>query len=143
MKYLLFAICMNIVLSLFPYSEINAQTIYNDQGNLTNMEKSNSPPHGRFGKLTAQSGRADELLDIILKAAEAVSQAEGCMKYIIGRDEQNENIIWIYEVWTSKEHHRNSLKLENVRELITQAIPMLEGQPEAGVTFEVIGGIGI
>jgi len=60
------------------------------------MENSNNLPHGRFGKLISQAGKADELLDIMLKAAAVVSEADGCMKYIIGRDEEDENIIRIH-----------------------------------------------
>lgn len=143
MKYVWISFCICFVLALSPYAVTSTQFTDNDTSGSTSIDDTDNVPHGRFGKLTAQPGKAGELLDIMLKAADAVSQAEGCMKYIIGRDEENENIIWIYEMWTSKTHHRNSLQLESVRELITQAIPLLDGQPEPGVSFEIMGGTGI
>ena len=47
------------------------------------------------------------------------------------------------EVWESKEDHDNSLKLPAVRELITQALPLLDGNPTGGTTLEVLGGKGV
>lgn len=107
------------------------------------MEKLKHTKYGLFGKFTAKEGKADELLSILLDASELVSSAKGCHLYIINKDTENKNNIWVNELWDSKEDHDDSLKIEGVKELIMKAIPLIDGQPEKGVELEVVGGAGI
>lgn len=43
----------------------------------------------------------------------------------------------------SKEEHDNSLKLDSVKSLISQAMPLLDGIPSGGQELSVLGGHGI
>lgn len=95
------------------------------------------------GKLTAKSGHRDELAAILIQASELVSTAKGCRLYVIGRDENDTNSVYVTEIWDTKEDHDNSLKVEGVRELIAKAMPILDGQPTKGQQLEVLGGTGI
>lgn len=95
------------------------------------------------GKLTAVQGKGDQLSEILLKASKLVSDAPGCHIYLIGKDENDQDTVWITEVWDSKEDHDNSLKLESVRALIAKALPLLDGPPQKGQELEILGGIGI
>lgn len=95
------------------------------------------------GKLTAQKGHRDELANILLEASKLVSTAKGCKLYVIGKDENDENSVYVTEIWDSKDDHGNSLKVEGVRELIMKAMPILEGQPTKGQELEILGGAGI
>jgi quinol monooxygenase YgiN len=99
--------------------------------------------YGLFGKLQAQAGKGDELASILIEASEIVSSADGCYIYLVNRDVNDNDSIWVYEVWRNKQDHDNSLKMEGVRELISKAMPLLSGQPEKGLELEVIGGKGI
>lgn len=95
------------------------------------------------GKLTAKSGHRKELADILIQASQLVSTAKGCKVYVIGKDENDANSVYVTEIWDSKEDHDNSLKVEGVRELIMKAMPILEGQPTKGQELEILGGTGI
>ena len=95
------------------------------------------------GKLTAKAGHRDELSNILLEASKLVANAHGCKIYVIGRDESNQDAVYVTEIWDSKEDHDNSLKLENVRELTKKAMPLIEGQPQKGQELEILGGAGI
>lgn len=95
------------------------------------------------GKLTAQKGHRDELADILLEASKLVSTASGCKLYIIGKDENDANSVYVTEIWDSKEDHHNSLKVEGVKELIMRAMPILDGQPTKGQELEILGGAGL
>ncbi len=97
--------------------------------------------YGLHGKLKANAGNGDKLASILSQASELVSKAQGCNLYLVSRDKQDENTVWVTEVWASKEDHDNSLKMEGVGELISQAIPILDGKPEKGLELEVISGI--
>lgn len=99
--------------------------------------------YGLHGKLKAREGKGNELSTILLEASKLVSTAKGCHLYLISKDKQDADSVWVTEVWDSKEDHDNSLKVAGVRELITQAMPILAGAPEKGLELEVLGGAGI
>lgn len=95
------------------------------------------------GKLTAKQGYRDELAAILLDASKLVSTSKGCKIYVIGFDTNEDNAVFITEIWETKEDHDNSLKVDGVRELIIKAMPLLEGHPTKGQEIEILGGVGI
>ena len=98
--------------------------------------------YGFYGKFKSQKGKRDELISILLQASKLVSTAKGCHQYIIYRDIKNEDNVFVSEIWDTKEDHDNSLKIEGCAELISKAMPLIDGKPE-GTSLEVAGGKGI
>lgn len=96
-----------------------------------------------YGRLIAKSGLTDELAAVLIEASKLVATAKGCKLYIIGKENDDKNSVWVTEVWDSLENHDNSLKIHGVRELISKAIPMLGEQPQKGQELEIIGGTGL
>ena len=113
------------------------------QTQLKNQNKKIMNKYLLHGKLTAQDGYGEKLTSILLNASKLVSTAKGCILYIVSKDTADINSVWITEIWDSKEDHDNSLKVEGVNELISMAIPILNGQPQKGQELEVLGGKGI
>ena len=99
--------------------------------------------YGLHGRLEATKGNADQLAEILIKAAELVSTAKGCRLYAVGKDNTDENAVWVTEIWDTKEDHGDSLNVEGVKELIAQAMPLIAGKPERGQELEILGGSGI
>lgn len=99
--------------------------------------------YGLHGHLKAQEGKGEELANILLEAAQLLSDADGCHLYIVSRDIADENTIWITEVWDNKEAHHNSLKLDAVKTLISKAVPILAEPPKGGQEMQVLGGLGV
>jgi quinol monooxygenase YgiN len=99
--------------------------------------------YGLHGKLKAITGNGDKLVSILLEASKLVAAAKGCHLYIISKDKDEKDSVWITEVWDSKEDHDDSLKMASVRALIMQAMPILDGQPQKGQELEILGGAGI
>ena len=95
------------------------------------------------GKLTARQGYRDELASILIDASKLVSTAKGCKLYVVGLDKDDINSVYVTEIWDSKEDHDNSLNVKGVKELITKAIPILDGKPSKGQELEVLGGAGL
>lgn len=93
------------------------------------------------GKLTAKEGKADELAAILVEASKLVATATGCKLYAISKDKGNTHDVFVTEIWDSKTDHDNSLKLAGVRELIMQAMPLLNGQPTKGQELEILNGV--
>ncbi|GEO05645.1 antibiotic biosynthesis monooxygenase [Adhaeribacter aerolatus] len=99
--------------------------------------------YGLHGKLTATTGNGDKLATILLQAAELVSTAPGCRLYLVSKDQHDAESVWVTEVWDSQADHDNSLNVAGVKELISQAMPLLNGRPEKGQELQVLGGAGI
>lgn len=99
----------------------------------------NAHKYALFGKMTAQPGQREALLSILLQAAQLVSTAKGCQQYLVYKDTQHEDWIWMNEIWDSEADHDNSLHLPGCRELIMQAMPLLAGKPEK-MELALIGG---
>jgi quinol monooxygenase YgiN len=94
------------------------------------------------GKLTAKAGRRDELADLLINSTKQ-GRLKGCRLYVIAKDENEPNTVYVTEIWDSREDHDNSLKLESVREVIVKAMPIIDGQPQKGQELEILGGLGI
>ncbi len=95
------------------------------------------------GKLVAKEGQRNALAEILIQASTLLSTAKGCKLYVIGKEENDIQSIYVTEIWDSKEDHDNSLKVEGVKELIIKAMPMLQEQPTKGQQLEILGGTGI
>lgn len=99
--------------------------------------------YGLFGKLKALPGQREALAGLLLEAAQLLHTAAGCQLYLISTDVTDEHMIWITEVWDTKEDHDRSLQIPAIRELIGRAMPLLAERPESGVTVNVLGGKGL
>lgn len=97
------------------------------------------------GKLTAKAGHAEELATILIEASKLVSTANGCKLYVISKDKEDSNSIYVTEIWDSKQDHDNALKIDAVRALIIKAMPILDQEtpPTKGQELELLGGSGI
>lgn len=97
--------------------------------------------YGLHGKLKAKPGKGDELSSLLME--DLKNGMPGCHIYLVAKDSENPDHIWVTEVWDSKEDHDNSLKLESVRATIAKAMPLLDGMPEKGTVTQVLGGLGL
>lgn len=99
--------------------------------------------YGLHGCLRAKEGNGESLTNILLQAAEIMNGIPACQLYLVSRDPDAYENIYVTEVWDSKEAHDESLAMEGVPQLISQAMPMLDGKPEGGQPLDVLGGKGI
>lgn len=95
--------------------------------------------YGLIGKMTAQDGKRDQLVQILLNG---VAGMPGCLSYIVANDPSAPNVIWITEAWISKEAHAASLSLPSVKEAITKGRPLIVTMSAVAQTSPV-GGHGL
>jgi quinol monooxygenase YgiN len=95
--------------------------------------------YGLIGKMSVVPGKRDALIEILVNG---VAGMPGCLSYVVARDQEDEDAIWITEVWDSKESHANSLSLPSVRDAIDKGKPMIAGFGERFETTPV-GGHGL
>ena len=98
--------------------------------------------YAMIGSFETKPENRETLVEILLKAAEMMNELDDCQMYIVNKDAEDAGRVWVYEMWTSKAAHDNSLTLLQVRELISQAMPLLVGQPE-GTSLIPMGGKGL
>jgi quinol monooxygenase YgiN len=91
------------------------------------------------GKLIAKPGLLDQLTEIMLQASKMILvKAKGCQLYAVGQSEQEDNTVYITEIWDSKQDHDLSLSVAGVKELISQAIPLLLEMPTKGQEINLL-----
>lgn len=95
--------------------------------------------HGLIGKILAVEGRREELAEILI---EAVGGMPGCLSYVVANDVENDDALWVTEVWKSATSHQESLSLPSVQEAIKKGRPLIAEFGEGFVT-EPIGGHGL
>lgn len=94
------------------------------------------------GKLTAKKDRKRPLQNST-QASELVAGAAGCRLYVISNDEQDPQQVYVTEIWDDKTAHDASLQMPEVRQLIQQAMPLLDGMPTGGQELTILGGHGV
>jgi quinol monooxygenase YgiN len=98
--------------------------------------------YGLNGKFTAQAGKRDKLLGLLVQAAEGLRDFDGCYLYVVSTSPGDPDGIWVYEAWRSKADHDASLTLEATQTLIAQARPLIAGMSD-GIELEIAGGKGL
>lgn len=98
--------------------------------------------YGLCGKIVATPGQGETLAAHLLHAAAVLGDVADCRLYVVSRDAGDEDAVWVMEVWTSAEAHRQSLEMEAVQQLISRARPVIA---RMGERFELspVGGKGL
>ena len=91
--------------------------------------------YGLIGTIIAVSGKRDELIEILLAGS---AKMPGCQSYIVAKDAEDPNAIWVTEVWDSPESHQASLGLPQVKEAIEKGRPLISGFGERFETEPVV-----
>jgi quinol monooxygenase YgiN len=95
--------------------------------------------YGLIGKITSKPGGRESLLALLLQGSQ---EMPGCLSYVVARDTENQDAIWVTEVWTDQASHQASLQLPSVQQTIAQAMPLIAGF-EPGIVTQPVGGVGL
>ena len=99
-------------------------------------------------KATVKPGKRDELIQQLQQlSAELLTRASGCIYYLISTTEEPD-VVWISELWTSKERRDGDMDKDAVAKKSESAKAMKELMPlVASMTdrtnLTVVGGTGI
>jgi len=64
----------------------------------------------RYGKVTAAEGKGEELAERLLAAAEALENDPGCLLYLVNRQADSPDVVWVTELWRSQEDLEASIE---------------------------------
>jgi quinol monooxygenase YgiN len=97
--------------------------------------------YGYLGSMRTRPGHRDDVVAILLRGIDGLRSA-GCELYVVSVSDTDQDVIWVTEVWQSKEHHDASLKLPETQAAIGAAMPMLTGE-FTSQELTVVGGLGV
>ncbi len=97
--------------------------------------------YGYFGTMRVKPGHRDEVVALLVGGQDGL-RAAGCDLYVVGTSDTDKDLVWVNEVWVSKEAHHASLELPAVKEAIAAAMPMLTGE-FTGQELDIVGGLGV
>ncbi|MCA1600431.1 MAG: antibiotic biosynthesis monooxygenase [Acidobacteria bacterium] len=98
--------------------------------------------YGLHGSLRAKRGRGDALAELLLEAAAALNSNTDCMLYLVSRSPDDNDVVLVTEVWTTREAHDSSLQDEAVKALIQRGMPLIVDMPTS-TEFLPAGGKGL
>ncbi|MGW7575731.1 putative quinol monooxygenase [Streptomyces sp. NPDC054765] len=99
-------------------------------------------PYGYQATMKARPGHRDEVIAILLRGTDGL-RAAGCRLYAVGvADATDPDLIWVNELWDTKEQHDASLLLPETKAAIAEALPLLTGE-FTGQELSVVGGVGV
>jgi quinol monooxygenase YgiN len=97
--------------------------------------------YGLSGKISTRPGQRDAVIAVLLRDVQEL-EAIGCDLYLVSVSHERPDVVWVTEVWASKDAHDASLQLPTVKQAIAEAMPMLTGEFEH-VELSVVGGLGV
>ena len=95
--------------------------------------------YGYLATMRTTAGHRDDVVKILLSGVDGLREV-GCRLYVVGVSETDPDLIWVNEVWESKDHHAASLQLPETRAAIARAMPMLTGE-FTGQELTIAGGL--
>ncbi|HMK13317.1 MAG TPA: putative quinol monooxygenase [Acidimicrobiales bacterium] len=90
-----------------------------------------------IAKLTAQSGKRDELVTAFKPLLDAVQEEAGTLVYILHKDNGDEDVLWFYEVYTDDAALAAHSKSDTFKSLGPALAPLLAGRPEMNLLSPV------
>jgi quinol monooxygenase YgiN len=97
---------------------------------------------GQHTRLQAVSGEADALVDKFLEAADLQRENRACQLMIAGRSTTEEDIVYLVEVWSSKDEWEQARTSDEIKAWAA-GMPALVVAPPESVTFDPAGGKGL
>jgi quinol monooxygenase YgiN len=94
----------------------------------------------RYGKARAQGGRGEELAEVLLAAAAELESDPGCRLYLINRQADEPDVIWVTELWRSQADLDASLERIRGSEGVATAMALVEDWQM--VELDLLGGKG-
>lgn len=97
---------------------------------------------GFIGRFVAEPGQRDELLVLLLEAADTLAANQACLLYVFRTRDEEPDALWSEEVWTSKAAHDLALEPEAVKGKMRRAMPLIAEMGPA-TELSLRGGKGI
>lgn len=92
--------------------------------------------------MIATPGEGAALAEGMLRVAEGMRSAPGCELYIVNRTPDEEDAVWVTEVWSDEEASEAALERDLGEAGLGAVLPLLAGPPEY-IELTPVGGPGL
>jgi quinol monooxygenase YgiN len=97
---------------------------------------------GRYVRMVARPGQGAALADTLLRVADGLRDAPGCELYLVNASADEQDTVWVTEVWSDAEASDRALSGELGQAGIGDVLELLDGPPEL-VDLTPLGGTGL
>ena len=94
----------------------------------------------RYGKAIAKQGKGGELAEVLLAAAAELEDDPGCELYLVNRQSDRPDVIWVTELWRSQADLDASLERIRGSSSVAQAMALVDDWEV--VELDLLGGKG-
>lgn len=109
---------------------------------MTKVPRVESSRVGRYVRMVARPGEGGRLADALLRVAQAMTGAPGCELYLVNLATDEDDTVWITEVWADAESSDRALDGELGQAGIGEVMGLLVAAPSL-VTLMPLGGAGL
>ena len=95
--------------------------------------------YGLITKLTTVPRRRDSVIDLLVAGRQ---RPDGCLSYVVARDPNDADTLWVTEVWTDSAAHGAALKRPEVKAGFGLALNWIATMDDSIIT-EPVGGVGL
>lgn len=92
-----------------------------------------------LNRLTARPGKRDRAAQILLEFGELFEDNAACLLYLVAASVDDPGVIWVTDLWTSRNEHARALQQPQLRPFVAEAIPLLVRMPEQ-IELRPMGG---
>ena len=96
--------------------------------------QSKTSMYGLIGKMKAFPGKRDELAATLLAGS---LDMPSCLSYVVAKDPEDADALWVTEVWDSEASHKASLALPGVKASIAKGRPLIASFGEYHTTVPI------
>ena len=82
--------------------------------------------HGFHATITAQPGKADALVQLLLSAPALTN--DDCVVFLVGRSASNADVVFVTEGWVSQQAHSRFFAGPVAQAFIAQLAPLVAGE---------------
>lgn len=97
---------------------------------------------GQHSKVMARPGKRDELVAKYLEVGEIQRSNPECELIFVSTSASDANAVYLTEVWSSEESHKQALDSDEVRAWAEAMPPLVDGDPQSQ-RLEPVGGKGL
>jgi quinol monooxygenase YgiN len=98
--------------------------------------------HVLINRLTAKPGQRPRVVEILLESGKLFDDNPACLLYLVSEANDDPDLVWVIDLWTSRQAHTEALQAPELRPFVEQAMPLLEGMPEQ-IQVRPAGGKGL
>ncbi len=80
-------------------------------------------------------------MQLMLGSVDELRRA-GCALCAVNLAQDDPDVVWVTEIWTSPEARRGCLELPRLKRVFAEAAALLAGEPSE-VALSVVGGLGL